>query len=155
MLEGFGLKPSEIASILGKKSSYISKELSLARSKKIAMEDKLEIISKKISILIALTVRSLPDTLDTRNSIKLLDSYGLSSSLRYLLIEDFYCIIRCCDEVVMIIEPEGLAHAEILEHPVHWHPDSSLGRLYDKLKPGDSLPGQQHARHGVHRIHGT
>jgi len=34
MLEGFGLKPSEIASILNKKSSYISKELSLARSKK-------------------------------------------------------------------------------------------------------------------------
>ena len=34
MLEGFGLKPSEIASILGKKSSHVSKELSLARSKK-------------------------------------------------------------------------------------------------------------------------
>lgn len=34
MLDGFGLRPVEIASILGKKSSYISKELSLARSKK-------------------------------------------------------------------------------------------------------------------------
>jgi DNA-directed RNA polymerase specialized sigma24 family protein len=34
LLNGFGLGPSEIASILGKKSSYISKELSLARSKK-------------------------------------------------------------------------------------------------------------------------
>lgn len=34
MLDGFGLKPGEIASILGKKPSYISKELSLARSKK-------------------------------------------------------------------------------------------------------------------------
>lgn len=34
MLEGFGLKPSEIAAILGKKPSHVSKELSLARSKK-------------------------------------------------------------------------------------------------------------------------
>lgn len=34
MLDGFGLRPGEIASILGKKASYISKELSLARSKK-------------------------------------------------------------------------------------------------------------------------
>lgn len=34
MLDGFGLKPSEIASILGKTSSHVSKELSLARSKK-------------------------------------------------------------------------------------------------------------------------
>lgn len=34
MLYGFGLRPSEIASILGKKSSYVSKELSLARGKK-------------------------------------------------------------------------------------------------------------------------
>lgn len=43
------------------------------------MEDKLEIISKKLSILIALTVRSLPETVDTKSSIKLLDSYGLSN----------------------------------------------------------------------------
>ncbi len=43
------------------------------------MEDKLEIISKKLSILIALTVRSLPDALDTKSSIQLLDSYGLSN----------------------------------------------------------------------------
>lgn len=34
MLDGFGLRPSEIASILGKKSSHISKELSLARGQK-------------------------------------------------------------------------------------------------------------------------
>ncbi len=34
MLEGFRLKPSEIASVLGKKSNHVSKELSLARSKK-------------------------------------------------------------------------------------------------------------------------
>ena len=34
MLNGFGLKPSEIASVLNKKPSYISKELSLAKGKK-------------------------------------------------------------------------------------------------------------------------
>lgn len=43
------------------------------------MEDKLETISKKLSILIALTVRSLPETVDTKSSIKLLDSFGLSN----------------------------------------------------------------------------
>lgn len=34
MLDGFGLRPAEIASILGKTPSHVSKELSLARSKK-------------------------------------------------------------------------------------------------------------------------
>lgn len=34
MLDGFGLRPSEIASVLNKKSNYISKELSIARGKK-------------------------------------------------------------------------------------------------------------------------
>ena len=34
MLDGFGLRPSEIASVLNKKANYVSKELSLARSKK-------------------------------------------------------------------------------------------------------------------------
>lgn len=34
MLDGFGLKPSEIASVLNKKANYVSKELSIARSKK-------------------------------------------------------------------------------------------------------------------------
>ncbi len=43
------------------------------------MEDKLEIISKKLSILIALIIRASPESVDTKNSIKLLDSYGLSN----------------------------------------------------------------------------
>lgn len=43
------------------------------------MEDKLETISKKLSILIALTVRSLPEGVNTKESIKLLDTYGLSN----------------------------------------------------------------------------
>lgn len=43
------------------------------------MDDTLEIISKKLSILIALTVRSLPESVDTKQSIKLLNSYGLSN----------------------------------------------------------------------------
>lgn len=34
MLKGFGLRPSEIASVLNKKASYISKELSLMKGKK-------------------------------------------------------------------------------------------------------------------------
>jgi len=34
MLDGFGLRPSEIASVLNKKVNYVSKELSLVRSKK-------------------------------------------------------------------------------------------------------------------------
>lgn len=34
MLDGLGLKPSEISSVLNKKANYISKELSLARNKK-------------------------------------------------------------------------------------------------------------------------
>jgi DNA-directed RNA polymerase specialized sigma24 family protein len=34
MLDGFGLKSSEIASVLNKKAGYVSKELSVARSKK-------------------------------------------------------------------------------------------------------------------------
>lgn len=44
------------------------------------MEDKLDDISKKLSILIALTVRSLPESIDTKESIKLLDSYGLPNA---------------------------------------------------------------------------
>ena len=44
------------------------------------MEDKLDIISKKLSILIALMVRSLPEAIDTKDSIKLFDSYGLSNT---------------------------------------------------------------------------
>ncbi len=43
------------------------------------MESKLEDISKKLSILIALVVRSLPEGLDTKQGIKLLDGYGLSN----------------------------------------------------------------------------
>lgn len=43
------------------------------------MEDKLEVISRKLSILIALTVRSLPEGISTKESIKLLDNYGLSN----------------------------------------------------------------------------
>lgn len=43
------------------------------------MEGKLEDISKKLSILIALVVRSLPEGLDTKQVIKLLDGYGLSN----------------------------------------------------------------------------
>lgn len=43
------------------------------------MEDKLEIISKKLSILIALMVKSLPEGIDTKESIKLFDGYGLSN----------------------------------------------------------------------------
>lgn len=43
------------------------------------MESKLEDISKKLSILIALVVRSLPEWLDTKQGIKLLDGYGLSN----------------------------------------------------------------------------
>jgi predicted transcriptional regulator len=43
------------------------------------MENTLETISKKLSILIALTVRSLPEGIDTKESIRLLDSYGLSN----------------------------------------------------------------------------
>ena len=43
------------------------------------MEEKLEIISRKLSILIALTTKSLPDPMDTKESIKLLDGYGLSN----------------------------------------------------------------------------
>ena len=43
------------------------------------MEGKLEDISKKLSILIALVVRSLPEGLDTKQGIKLLDGYGLSN----------------------------------------------------------------------------
>lgn len=34
MLDGFGLKPSEIASVLNKKPNYVSKELSIARGRK-------------------------------------------------------------------------------------------------------------------------
>ena len=44
------------------------------------MENKLEEISKKLSILIAFIVRSLPEELDTKQSIKLLDGYGLSNT---------------------------------------------------------------------------
>lgn len=44
------------------------------------MEDKLEIISRKLSILIALTVRSLPEGISAKESIGLLDSYGLSNA---------------------------------------------------------------------------
>ena len=43
------------------------------------MEGKLEDISTKLSILIALVVRSLPEGLDTKQGIKLLDGYGLSN----------------------------------------------------------------------------
>jgi hypothetical protein len=43
------------------------------------VEGKLEDISKKLSILIALVVRSLPEGLDTKQGIKLLDGYGLSN----------------------------------------------------------------------------
>lgn len=43
------------------------------------MESKLEDISKKLSILIAIVVRSLPEGLDTKQGIKLLDGYGLSN----------------------------------------------------------------------------
>jgi hypothetical protein len=43
------------------------------------VESKLEDISKKLSILIALVVRSLPEGLDTKQGIKLLDGYGLSN----------------------------------------------------------------------------
>lgn len=34
MLDGFGLRPGEIASVLNKKANYISKELSIVRGKK-------------------------------------------------------------------------------------------------------------------------
>lgn len=34
MLNGFGLGPSEIASVLNKKANYVSKELSIAKGKK-------------------------------------------------------------------------------------------------------------------------
>lgn len=34
MLNSFGLKSSEIASVLNKKANYVSKELSIARGKK-------------------------------------------------------------------------------------------------------------------------
>jgi hypothetical protein len=44
------------------------------------MEEKLEIISKKLSILIALTTKGLPEPLDTKAGIKLLDAYGLSNN---------------------------------------------------------------------------
>lgn len=44
------------------------------------MEEKLEIISKKLSILIALTAKSLPEPLDSKEGIKLLDGYGLSNN---------------------------------------------------------------------------
>lgn len=44
------------------------------------MESKLEDISKKLSILIALVVRNLPEGLDTKQGIKLLDGYGLSNT---------------------------------------------------------------------------
>ncbi len=44
------------------------------------MEEKLDIISKKLSILIALMARSLPEPLDTKEGIKLLDGYDLSNN---------------------------------------------------------------------------
>lgn len=44
------------------------------------MEDKLDIISKKLSILIAFTAKSLPEPLDTKEGIKLLDGYDLSNN---------------------------------------------------------------------------
>lgn len=34
MLNSFGLKPAEIATVLNKKANYVSKELSIARGKK-------------------------------------------------------------------------------------------------------------------------
>lgn len=43
------------------------------------MNETLEIISKKLSILISLMVRSLPEGTDTKHAIQLLDSYGLSN----------------------------------------------------------------------------
>jgi len=43
------------------------------------MEEELEIISRKLSILIALSIKNLPDSLDTKEGIKLLDRYGLSN----------------------------------------------------------------------------
>ena len=79
MLSGFGLNSSEIASVLNKKTAYVSKELSLLRSRSND-GNKLEEISKKLSILIAFIVRSLPEELDTKQSIKLLDGYGLSNT---------------------------------------------------------------------------
>ena len=44
------------------------------------MEEKLDIISKKLSILIALMARSLPEPLDAKEGIKLLDGYDLSNN---------------------------------------------------------------------------
>lgn len=44
------------------------------------MEEKLDIISKKLSILIALMARSLPEPLNTKEGIKLLDGYDLSNN---------------------------------------------------------------------------
>ena len=44
------------------------------------MEEKLDTISKKLSILIALMARSLPEPLDTKEGIKLLDGYDLSNN---------------------------------------------------------------------------
>lgn len=44
------------------------------------MEEKLDVISKKLSILIALMAKSLPEPLDTKEGIKLLDAYDLSNN---------------------------------------------------------------------------
>lgn len=44
------------------------------------MEEKLDTISKKLSILIALMAKSLPEPLDTKEGIKLLDGYDLSNN---------------------------------------------------------------------------
>lgn len=44
------------------------------------MEEKLDTISKKLSILITLMVKSLPESLDTKDGIKLLDGYDLSNN---------------------------------------------------------------------------
>lgn len=44
------------------------------------MEEKLDIISKKLSILIALMAKCLPEPLDTKEGVRLLDSYDLSNN---------------------------------------------------------------------------
>lgn len=44
------------------------------------MEEKLDTISKKLSILIALMTKSLPEPLDAKEGIRLLDSYDLSNN---------------------------------------------------------------------------
>lgn len=44
------------------------------------MEQKLDEISKKLSVLIALLAKSVPDFIDNKEMIKMLDRYGLSNN---------------------------------------------------------------------------